>query len=190
MKTYQKKKLADRISFPLVLDLSQFVAREPAPPDSADQAGAAKTSQSGKGKGKGKKKGGAKSKAAATPGKTKSSGRGKAGGRAAAAGTDTDDGAASANGDDLQPLEAGSDDATTPAAAAAAATDDAGDNPHIYELQAVLMHRGNSACHGHYIAHVRQASDNKWYELDDDLATPLNEEDLRLGTPLVDRKGW
>ena len=50
--------------------------------------------------------------------------------------------------------------------AAPAAPDDL-----LFDLEAVLVHRGPSAHSGHYVAHVRHAAAGAWAELDDDVCT-------------------
>ncbi|KAJ7963146.1 Ubiquitin carboxyl-terminal hydrolase [Quillaja saponaria] len=47
----------------------------------------------------------------------------------------------------------------------------------IYDLAAVLTHKGRSADSGHYVAWVKQES-GKWIEYDDDNPVPLREEDI------------
>lgn len=44
----------------------------------------------------------------------------------------------------------------------------------LYELQAILMHRGPNASSGHYVARVKDLASGKWVELDDDQATQVN----------------
>lgn len=60
----------------------------------------------------------------------------------------------------------------------------------IYDLRAILLHKGTSAFHGHYISHVREAScverppvlpsladsaarTDTWFEFDDDTVTKI-----------------
>ncbi|XVF26924.1 hypothetical protein REPUB_Repub14bG0062100 [Reevesia pubescens] len=47
----------------------------------------------------------------------------------------------------------------------------------IYDLVAVLTHKGRSADSGHYVAWVKQES-GKWIEFDDDSPIPQREEDI------------
>ncbi|KAJ6963711.1 ubiquitin carboxyl-terminal hydrolase 7-like isoform X1 [Populus alba x Populus x berolinensis] len=47
----------------------------------------------------------------------------------------------------------------------------------IYDLVAVLTHKGRSADSGHYVAWVKQES-GKWIEFDDDNPVPQREEDI------------
>ncbi|KAJ6327547.1 hypothetical protein OIU78_014421, partial [Salix suchowensis] len=47
----------------------------------------------------------------------------------------------------------------------------------IYDLVAVLTHKGRSADSGHYVAWVKQES-GKWIEYDDDNPIPQREEDI------------
>ena len=47
-------------------------------------------------------------------------------------------------------------------------------SPAVYELTAILRHKGTSAYHGHYIADIRDPQDpQKWWRFDDDKCTPL-----------------
>eukprot|EP01096_Ripella_sp_DP13-Kostka_P010864 TRINITY_DN433_c1_g1_i1.p1 TRINITY_DN433_c1_g1~~TRINITY_DN433_c1_g1_i1.p1 ORF type:complete len:732 (+),score=245.70 TRINITY_DN433_c1_g1_i1:799-2994(+) len=48
----------------------------------------------------------------------------------------------------------------------------------VYELSAVLLHLGDSAYSGHYIAHIRDERSNKWYCFDDSRVTPLEEDQI------------
>lgn len=62
-------------------------------------------------------------------------------------------------------------------------------NHGVYDLWAVLSHRGRSSDGGHYIAFIRQSDDeDDWLEFDDDKVTPRNSEDIRKlsGTGGVD----
>ncbi|KAJ3324683.1 Ubiquitin carboxyl-terminal hydrolase 48, partial [Gonapodya sp. JEL0774] len=45
----------------------------------------------------------------------------------------------------------------------------------LYELAAVLLHRGSSAYSGHYIAHIFDHGQSKWFQLDDETVTELKE---------------
>ncbi|KAK4053048.1 hypothetical protein OIV83_001783 [Microbotryomycetes sp. JL201] len=45
-----------------------------------------------------------------------------------------------------------------------------------YDLKGVLMHKGKSAYHGHYVAQVHDQVDDKWYLFDDESVTSI--EDL------------
>ncbi|XP_066546567.1 ubiquitin carboxyl-terminal hydrolase 48 isoform X3 [Amia ocellicauda] len=51
----------------------------------------------------------------------------------------------------------------------------------IYELNAVLIHRGVSAYSGHYIAHVRDARTNDWYKFNDEEIEKMEGKKLQLG---------
>ncbi|EEF28259.1 Ubiquitin carboxyl-terminal hydrolase, putative [Ricinus communis] len=64
------------------------------------------------------------------------------------------------------------------------ATSEEGESSHkvssltgIYDLVAVLTHKGRSADSGHYVAWVKQES-GKWIEYDDDNPIPQREEDI------------
>ncbi|XP_014245070.1 ubiquitin carboxyl-terminal hydrolase 14 [Cimex lectularius] len=50
-------------------------------------------------------------------------------------------------------------------------------NSGYYRLQAVLTHRGRSSSSGHYVAWVRH-SNNTWVKCDDDVVTPVTEEEV------------
>lgn len=51
----------------------------------------------------------------------------------------------------------------------------------MYELSAVLIHRGVSAYSGHYIAHVRDACTNDWYKFNDEEIEKMEGKKLQLG---------
>ncbi|KAM0792438.1 hypothetical protein ACM66B_005115 [Microbotryomycetes sp. NB124-2] len=55
-----------------------------------------------------------------------------------------------------------------------------------YDLKGVLMHKGKSAHHGHYVAQVHDDVDKKWYLFDDESVTPI--DDLN-GPDLYDEEG-
>lgn len=48
----------------------------------------------------------------------------------------------------------------------------------MYELFAVLTHKGRAADGGHYVAWVRESGD-KWLKFDDDKVSPCNSEDIK-----------
>lgn len=48
----------------------------------------------------------------------------------------------------------------------------------LYDLQALLLHRGPSAYHGHYVAQIRNLTTDSWVVFDDDEATPLEPSKL------------
>ncbi|EKX40481.1 hypothetical protein GUITHDRAFT_52087, partial [Guillardia theta CCMP2712] len=50
------------------------------------------------------------------------------------------------------------------------------ENPYLYELQCVIVHTGSSAVQGHYIAHVKENVDGKWWRFDDDVVTTLDDD--------------
>lgn len=59
--------------------------------------------------------------------------------------------------------------------------------PQIYELTAILRHKGVSAHHGHYIADIRDPYDpNKWWRFDDDSCKPLTQFDDASNEGVVD----
>lgn len=43
----------------------------------------------------------------------------------------------------------------------------------IYDLSAVLIHKGTAANSGHYIAHIKDVNTGQWWEFDDELVTNL-----------------
>jgi len=50
----------------------------------------------------------------------------------------------------------------------------------IYELFAIVSHKGITADGGHYVGWVRQSEDpNDWLEFDDTDVTPRKEEDIK-----------
>jgi len=48
----------------------------------------------------------------------------------------------------------------------------------LYELFAVLSHKGRSADYGHYISWVKEAED-KWLKYDDDYVSYVNNEEIK-----------
>uniref|UniRef100_A0AAQ4QVM5 Ubiquitin carboxyl-terminal hydrolase 48 n=1 Tax=Gasterosteus aculeatus aculeatus TaxID=481459 RepID=A0AAQ4QVM5_GASAC len=52
----------------------------------------------------------------------------------------------------------------------------------VYELSAVLIHRGISAYSGHYIAHVKDARTGDWYKFNDEEIEKMEGKKLQLGT--------
>ncbi|XP_058857927.1 ubiquitin carboxyl-terminal hydrolase 48 isoform X3 [Acipenser ruthenus] len=55
------------------------------------------------------------------------------------------------------------------------------DEKCVYELSAVLIHRGVSAYSGHYIAHVRDARTKDWYKFNDEEIEKMEGKKLQLG---------
>uniref|UniRef100_A0A3P8WKN3 Ubiquitin carboxyl-terminal hydrolase 48 n=1 Tax=Cynoglossus semilaevis TaxID=244447 RepID=A0A3P8WKN3_CYNSE len=51
----------------------------------------------------------------------------------------------------------------------------------VYELSAVLIHRGISAYSGHYIAHVKDACTGDWYKFNDEEIEKMEGKKLQLG---------
>eukprot|EP00062_Callorhinchus_milii_P012741 gi/632960096/ref/XP_007896000.1/ PREDICTED: ubiquitin carboxyl-terminal hydrolase 48 isoform X3 [Callorhinchus milii] len=51
----------------------------------------------------------------------------------------------------------------------------------VYELSAVLIHRGVSAYSGHYIAHVRDDRTGDWYKFNDEEIEKMEGKKLQLG---------
>lgn len=56
------------------------------------------------------------------------------------------------------------------------------DRKCVYELNAVLIHRGISAYSGHYIAHVKDARTSDWYKFNDEEIEKMEGKKLHLGT--------
>lgn len=55
------------------------------------------------------------------------------------------------------------------------------DQSCVYELSAVLIHRGISAYSGHYIAHVKDARTGDWYKFNDEEIEKMEGKKLQLG---------
>lgn len=55
------------------------------------------------------------------------------------------------------------------------------DQTCVYELSAVLIHRGISAYSGHYIAHVKDARTGDWYKFNDEEIEKMEGKKLQLG---------
>ncbi|KAH1175714.1 hypothetical protein KIL84_022239 [Mauremys mutica] len=55
------------------------------------------------------------------------------------------------------------------------------DGVYIYELSAVLIHRGVSAYSGHYIAHVKDPQTGEWYKFNDEDIEKMEGKKLQLG---------
>uniref|UniRef100_UPI0037E73434 ubiquitin carboxyl-terminal hydrolase 48 isoform X2 n=1 Tax=Semicossyphus pulcher TaxID=241346 RepID=UPI0037E73434 len=55
------------------------------------------------------------------------------------------------------------------------------DQKFVYELSAVLIHRGISAYSGHYIAHVKDARTGDWYKFNDEEIEKMEGKKLQLG---------
>lgn len=55
------------------------------------------------------------------------------------------------------------------------------DQKFVYELSAVLIHRGISAYSGHYIAHVKDALTGDWYKFNDEEIEKMEGKKLQLG---------
>ena len=55
------------------------------------------------------------------------------------------------------------------------------DQQCVYELSAVLIHRGVSAYSGHYIAHVKDARTSDWYKFNDEEIEKMEGKKLQLG---------
>jgi len=55
------------------------------------------------------------------------------------------------------------------------------DSVYVYELSAVLIHRGVSAYSGHYIAHVKDPQTGEWYKFNDEDIEKMEGKKLQLG---------
>ncbi|KAG8569574.1 hypothetical protein GDO81_014465 [Engystomops pustulosus] len=55
------------------------------------------------------------------------------------------------------------------------------DTKYVYELSAVLIHRGVSAYSGHYIAHVKDPQNSEWYKFNDEEIEKMEGKKLQLG---------
>ena len=53
--------------------------------------------------------------------------------------------------------------------------------PCIYDLYAVLIHRGPSAYSGHYIAHIQEQNTGIWYKFNDEEIEKMGGKGLHLG---------
>uniref|UniRef100_A0A8C5PKN7 Ubiquitin carboxyl-terminal hydrolase 48 n=1 Tax=Leptobrachium leishanense TaxID=445787 RepID=A0A8C5PKN7_9ANUR len=58
---------------------------------------------------------------------------------------------------------------------------DRADGRFVYELSAVLIHRGVSAYSGHYIAHVKDQQSGEWYKFNDEEIERMEGKKLQLG---------
>ncbi|KAF6207591.1 hypothetical protein GE061_016038 [Apolygus lucorum] len=52
--------------------------------------------------------------------------------------------------------------------------------PVLYNLSAVLIHRGPSAYSGHYIAHIRDRASGTWYKFNDEAVEKMEGDKLKL----------
>ncbi|KAK4787420.1 hypothetical protein SAY86_011253 [Trapa natans] len=48
----------------------------------------------------------------------------------------------------------------------------------LYELYALINHYGTSIGSGHYTANIKLLDENRWYNFDDSLVTPINEDEV------------
>jgi ubiquitin carboxyl-terminal hydrolase 48 len=53
--------------------------------------------------------------------------------------------------------------------------------PYMYELKAVLIHRGPTAYSGHYIAHIKDKKNGAWYKFNDEEVEKMKGSNLQLG---------
>ncbi|KAL4227011.1 CDC5 cell division cycle 5-like protein [Mactra antiquata] len=54
--------------------------------------------------------------------------------------------------------------------------------PTIYDLNAVLIHRGQSAYSGHYVAHIKGNDSQNWYKFNDEDIEKIKGKNLQLGS--------
>lgn len=56
------------------------------------------------------------------------------------------------------------------------------DNGAMYDLEAVLIHRGPTAYSGHYVAHIRSHGDGGvWFKFNDEEIQKMEGKNLKLG---------
>ena len=55
------------------------------------------------------------------------------------------------------------------------------DKTCMYDLKAVLIHRGPSAYSGHYIAHIRDTKSQTWFKFNDTTIEKMGGKNLQLG---------
>ncbi|KAK7476526.1 hypothetical protein BaRGS_00032206, partial [Batillaria attramentaria] len=55
------------------------------------------------------------------------------------------------------------------------------DNTTVYDLTAVLIHRGTSAYSGHYVAHILDTASKVWYRFNDEEIAVMKGRKLQLG---------
>ncbi|XP_007518887.1 ubiquitin carboxyl-terminal hydrolase 48-like [Erinaceus europaeus] len=53
--------------------------------------------------------------------------------------------------------------------------------PYVYELSAVLIHKGVSAYSGHYVAQVKDPESGEWFSFNDDNIEKMDKKKLELG---------
>ncbi|XP_071116349.1 ubiquitin carboxyl-terminal hydrolase 48-like [Haliotis cracherodii] len=56
------------------------------------------------------------------------------------------------------------------------------ENTAVYDLTAVLIHRGPSAYSGHYVAHIRKGQQHPWYKFNDEDIEEMKGRNLHLGS--------
>lgn len=57
-----------------------------------------------------------------------------------------------------------------------------GDSSAVYDLNAVLIHRGASAYSGHYVAHIKGKDSQAWYKFNDEEVEKIKGRNLQLGS--------
>ena len=60
-------------------------------------------------------------------------------------------------------------------------------DPYIYDLSAILVHKGSLASSGHYIAHIKEESSGLWWKFDDENVVCLGAHPLGVSTASADR---
>jgi ubiquitin carboxyl-terminal hydrolase 48 len=60
--------------------------------------------------------------------------------------------------------------------------------PMIYEVSALLIHRGSTADSGHYVANIKDDTTGEWWEFDDELVTSLGSSPFREPAAPASRK--
>lgn len=61
--------------------------------------------------------------------------------------------------------------------------------PLLYNLTAVLIHKGPSANSGHYVAHICDQTTGAWYKFNDELVEKVEGKHLKLGSEEEDDEG-
>ncbi|XP_025414514.1 ubiquitin carboxyl-terminal hydrolase 48-like isoform X2 [Sipha flava] len=60
--------------------------------------------------------------------------------------------------------------------------DESSKDKHMYNLCAVLIHKGSSAYSGHYVAHIKDIAAEEWYKINDENVEKLKGKGLNLCT--------
>lgn len=89
----------------------------------------------------------------------------------------------------LGPVVSGTESSRAPShagsspAPAAGATPAADAGSALYELTAVVVHKGSLASSGHYIGHIKDVATGKWWKFDDEQVTGLDQHPLGDAEP-------